>query len=294
MPPRELLRPRRFGFDAAVATSERMRTAENGPHCRSVAAGGPVILREPTQTGARTSPRAGQGGPREMTRSDTQPTLLGALNRFCDATARRLAIALVLGLCGLAVSTGAYADSHIAVEAETSAEAAASPPPGTLGPQGVVPQEGVVEAGEGKMPLEPIGHVPGPGEGVYGDPPNTGGTENPEGRGWAYDTDYFFAMTRGLKTDTDLGPTGQRWVRPWTLTFDVVTLPTAALAGLSGRAPAEDQPARDEPTQDEPAKADAESSDGAEAGDDSPDESMDSAPDESAPPSDAEGEAPAA
>ena len=26
----------------------------------------------------------------------------------------------------------------------------------------------------------------------------------------------------------------RRWVRPWTLTFDVVTLPTAALAGLSG------------------------------------------------------------
>ncbi len=150
-------------------------------------------------------------------------------------------------LCALlmAFAGPALADSHLGM---AEPESDATPPPGTLGREGVVPTEGAAQAGEpgapGEMPLEPIGHVPGPAEGVYGDPPNTGGTINPETRGWAYDPGYFFAMTRGLESNTDLSRVGRRWVSPWTLTFDVVTLPTAALAGLSGRAPAKDDPSR--------------------------------------------------
>jgi len=154
-------------------------------------------------------------------------------------------LTVVLSVLG---ATSAWADSHM------DEEAPPTPPPGTLGPDGIVPVEGATEPtaaemaaeGEGGTPaLEAIGHVPGPGEGVYGDPPNSA-TGNPETRGWAYDTDYFFAMTRGLKTDTDLGPVSQRWVQPWTFTFDVATLPTAALAGLSGRPPVDE--ATDEAT----------------------------------------------
>ena len=91
----------------------------------------------------------------------------------------------------------------------------------------------------GATPIEPIGDVPGPRDGVYGDPPNTGGTEDPEKRAWRYDTDYFFVLTRSLERDTDLSASGRRWVVPWTVLFDVATLPTAALAGLSGRGPDE-------------------------------------------------------
>ena len=149
----------------------------------------------------------------------------------------------------------ALADGHLASEAATTDDAA-SPPPGTLGPEGVVPAEGMPADGE-SPPAQRIGHVPGPSEGVYGDPPVTGGTVDPEARGWAYDTGYFFYLTRGLKDGTDLGPVGRRWVRPWTVTFDVVTLPTAALAGLSGRAPAQDEPEHAEEATDEPAAPEA-------------------------------------
>lgn len=170
---------------------------------------------------------------------------ISTIQPLTPRAASRSAVRLRSVTCAIAVAfvllaTGsAWADSH-GDEAPPS-----TPPPGTLGPEGMVPEEGAVASApgdttaEGAVPLEAVGHVPGPGEGVYGDPPNFA-TGDPETRGWAYDTEYFFALTRGLKTDTDLGTVGQRWVRPWTLTMDVVTLPTAALAGLSGRPPAEE------------------------------------------------------
>lgn len=143
----------------------------------------------------------------------------------------------------LAVTSPVLADDHIVSEASGEN---VTPPPGTLSSEGIVPGEGfeapTTSGGtEGAPPIEPIGHVPGPGEGVYGDPPNVA-TGDPETRAWAYDSDYFFAMTRGLETDTDLGEVGRRWVRPLTFTFDVITLPTAAMAGLSGKPPVEDEP----------------------------------------------------
>ncbi len=169
---------------------------------------------------------------------------------------REAAIAAIFASCAFGVASAATADDHTApppdVEMKDGVEAIGTddgtPPPGTLNAEGVVPMNVSGDGAPrvpGQGPIEPIGHVPGPDEGVYGDPPNTGGTVNPETRGWAYDPGYFFAMTKGLATDTDLSPTGIRWVRPWTLTFDVVTLPTAALAGLSGRAPKQDPPNTD-------------------------------------------------
>jgi hypothetical protein len=142
----------------------------------------------------------------------------------------------------LAAGAAPAADDAVTGSQEDSG---AGPQPGMLGAEGVVPKDGGPSDDDVAMrtggPIEPIGHVPGPDEGVYGDPPNTGGTVNPETRGWAYDEGYFFALTRGLGSDTDLSPVGRRWVRPWTLVFDVATLPTAALAGLSGKAPAQDE-----------------------------------------------------
>lgn len=143
---------------------------------------------------------------------------------------------LLLGMSLLLASSAALAESE-PLDAPLPEEGSVAAPPGTLGPEGMVP---MARAGDGSVEPEQIGHVPGPDEGVYGDPPNSG-IGHPEERGWAYDDGYFFALTRGLETDTDLGPGARRWVRPLTLTFDVVTLPTAALAGLSGRAP-ETQP----------------------------------------------------
>lgn len=147
--------------------------------------------------------------------------------------------ALALALSVL-IASASFADSH-----ESAAPLPADPevgttaaPPGTLGPDGMVPEKSQAGAAPES---EQIGHVPGPGEGVYGDPPNSG-TGDPEGRPWSYDPTYLFALTHGLKTDTDLSPRARRWVSPLTITFDVVTLPTAALAGLSGRAPQADEP----------------------------------------------------
>jgi hypothetical protein len=153
------------------------------------------------------------------------------------------AVATGVGVLALlVVGQSALADGHLASERSGDA----NPPPRVLSPEGMVPAEGARASGASPAP-ETIGHVPGPAEGVYGDPPNTGGVRDPERRGWAYDTDYFFALTRGLKDDTDLGKVAIRWIRPLTITFDVATLPTAALAGLAGRAPADSElPPEDE------------------------------------------------
>jgi len=155
-------------------------------------------------------------------------------SRFGGAlgAAARLATLLPLGL-SLLLAPATFAADAAMDGPPPSEDPANAAPPGTLGPDGMVPAEGA--AGSASEP-EQIGHVPGPDEGVYGDPPNSG-SGNPAERGWAYDDRYFFALTRGLETDTDLGPTARRWVSPLTLTFDVITLPTAALAGLSGREP---------------------------------------------------------
>lgn len=145
-------------------------------------------------------------------------------------------LALVLPLL---IASASFADDHGSQEAlpadpDVGTTAA---PPGTLGPDGMVPETS--QAG-GQPKGEEIGHIPGPDEGVYGDPPNSG-TGDPEGRPWSYDPTYFFALTHGLQADTDLGPRARRWVSPLTFTMDVITLPTAALAGLSGRAPQDDE-----------------------------------------------------
>lgn len=162
---------------------------------------------------------------------------LGSFGGALGAAARR--VLLPLGL-SLLLAPAALADSAAMDGPPPSEDPAYTAPPGTLGPEGMVPAEGA--SGTAAQP-EQIGHVPGPDEGVYGDPPNSG-SGNPADRGWAYDDRYFFALTKGLETDTDLGPTARRWVSPLTLTFDVLTLPTAALAGLSGREP-ETEPASD-------------------------------------------------
>lgn len=50
---------------------------------------------------------------------------------------------------------------------------------------------------------------------------------------WAYDTIYFFALTRGLDEER-LSTWGRRASMVGTVPLDVVGLPTAALAGLFG------------------------------------------------------------
>lgn len=50
---------------------------------------------------------------------------------------------------------------------------------------------------------------------------------------WAYDTAYFFGVTRGLQ-DEDLPKWGEWASMAGTIPLDVVGLPTAALAGLFG------------------------------------------------------------
>lgn len=50
---------------------------------------------------------------------------------------------------------------------------------------------------------------------------------------WAYDTTYLFGLTRGLD-DLRLSPWGRRASMVGTVPVDVVSLPTAAIAGLFG------------------------------------------------------------
>ena len=54
-----------------------------------------------------------------------------------------------------------------------------------------------------------------------------------DGRGWRYNTEYLFGVTRGLK-DQDIPPwcEGAAWVV--TVPFDIANLPFTALAGLFG------------------------------------------------------------
>ena len=176
--------------------------------------------------------------------------------------ARIAHLALASALATLLHAGGALADGHVATVdsmPKPSEDAAPQAPPGAIVSEGVVPAD--EHAGE-EVSREPIGHVPGPGEGVYGDPPNSG-VGHPEDRPWAYDTRYFFALTRELPTATDLSENGRRWVSAVTIPLDVLTLPTAALAGLSGRSPeaetvqhadasAPPQPAADAPENESP------------------------------------------
>ena len=155
-----------------------------------------------------------------------------------DENAMRTTIRGLLALLALvALTSAAMAETAPDTPAPTdptdAAQSAPVVPPGTLGAEGVVP-----EPGEEASPAsaEAIGHVPGPNEGVYGDPPNSG-VGNPDDRSWAYDSSFFFGLTRGLPEATDLDKSGRRWVSSLTIPFDLVTLPTAAFAGLYGRAP---------------------------------------------------------
>ena len=197
---------------------------------------------------------------RTETRAALSPTR--RIGLFCVASV----FSMLLALAAPALADH-HSDSEGSPDASADPSAPAAPPPGTLSSEGIVPHSAAVAGAGGdvdsKPPMEEIGHVPGANEGVYGDPPNSG-SGDPEQRGWAYDTDYFFALTRGLEPDTDLSAVGIRWVRPLTVTMDVVTLPTAALAGLSGRAPAE------EPVDEHAEEADASVDGASEAAADTP------------------------
>jgi hypothetical protein len=50
---------------------------------------------------------------------------------------------------------------------------------------------------------------------------------------WAYETDYFFGLTRGLSEER-LTSTEKGLAMVGTITYDVISLPGAALAGLFG------------------------------------------------------------
>jgi hypothetical protein len=52
---------------------------------------------------------------------------------------------------------------------------------------------------------------------------------------WAYDTDYYFALTRGLERDAGVtNDVARGFAMVGTVIMDLVTLPGAALAGLFG------------------------------------------------------------
>jgi len=184
--------------------------------------------------------------------------LLAQAGLFC-APATVLALLALVALTSAAMAESAP-DSSDPTDAAQSAPVV---PPGTLGAEGVVPERGE-EAGPASA--EAIGHVPGPNEGVYGDPPNSG-VGNPDDRSWAYDSSFFFGLTRGLPEATDLDKSGRRWVSSLTIPFDLVTLPTAAIAGLYGRAPEPESESSDDASaaSDAPASHEGEAPAGSEA-----------------------------
>jgi hypothetical protein len=134
----------------------------------------------------------------------------------------------ILGGAILVVGIGAMAsaDEH-APEAGTAGktEAAAAPETGEetsgTGQPGVTTRVAVTERDD-----------PTDGPPLAGDPEHYPSLDVPT-RPWAYDTGYFFALTRGLE-DERLSTWERRASMAGTVPLDVMGLPTAAIAGLFG------------------------------------------------------------